>query len=148
MGNAELVPTGDYESRAAERIEAGDVVWIAGEWQTVEAAGAWPTGRPDDPRGDAGPMVELTTEPHSEGHTFDPRLTLYVATGEVGSRPKGEAFVLRIEIGNAAMSDAADVADALARVASMVGETGSWEGSISDYNGNTVGSYRLSDEVG
>lgn len=133
----EQIPTGDYESRRAKHIEAGDRVFIDGSWQEIEAAGEWP----------GSGSVEVTTEPHSEGHVFEPNQLVPVAVGEVGSRPKGEAFTLRIEIGNAAMSDAGDVADALARVASMVGETGSWEGSISDYNGNTVGSYLLGDDV-
>lgn len=137
--STEQIPTGEHEDRKVRDIRAGDRVFIDGEWREVEAGGSWP----ESPN-----VVELTTEPHSEGFTFNPSVSLPVATGEVGARPKGEAFVLRIELGNAAMSDAADVADALARVASMVGETGSWEGSISDYNGNTVGTYRLSDEVG
>lgn len=54
----ELVPTGEYEDRHAEAIEAGDRVFIDGKWQTVEAAGAWPTGKPN-------PKVEITTEPDS-----------------------------------------------------------------------------------
>lgn len=134
----EQIPTGEFEDRKVRDIRAGDRVFIDGEWREVEAGGSWP----ESPN-----TVELTTEPHSEGFVFEPSRSLPVAVGEVGSRPKGEAFTLRIELGNAAMCDAADVADALARVASMVGETGSWEGTISDYNGNSVGSYLLGDEV-
>lgn len=111
----------------------GDRVFLDGRWQTVEAAGSWP----------GSPNVELTTKPYSEGQMFRPHFELPVAVGEVDSRPKGEAFTLQIELGNEAMSTAADVADALARCAAMVGETGAWEGNIADGNGNTVGSYRL-----
>lgn len=63
------------------------------------------------------------------------------------ARPKGETFTLSIELGNEAMSTAADVADALARASAMVAETGSWEGSITDENGNTVGRYLLEGAV-
>lgn len=139
--STELIPTGDYEDRHAEAIEAGDRVFIEGKWQTVEAAGQWPSSAPGEP------MVEVTTEPYGEGFVFGPRDSVPVAVGEVDARPKGEAFTLRIELGNAAMSTAADVADALARVSAMVGETGSWEGPITDENGNTVGRYLLSDEA-
>lgn len=126
-------PTGEYEERRIDQIEAGDRVFIAGAWQTVEAIGSWPQSR----------NIELTTEPDSEGYVFRPAFRLPVAVGEVDARPKGEEFVLRIELGNEAMNTAADVADALVRAAAMVGETGSWEGSIADGNGNTVGRYLL-----
>lgn len=132
------IPTGDYEDRRVRDIRAGDRVFIDGEWRGVEAGGSWP----ESPN-----VVELTTEPHSEGFTFNPSVSLPVAVGEVDSRPEGEAFTLRIELGNAAMSTAADVADALARIAAEVGETGSWEGRIADGNGNTVGRYLLGEAV-
>lgn len=132
----EQIPTGDFENRKVRDINAGDRAFIDGGWREIEAGGSWP---------ESTNVVELTTEPYSEGFVFEPSRSLPVATGEVGSRLRGEAFTLRIELGNAAMSDAADVADALARVASMVGETGSWEGSIADGNGNAVGRYLLSD---
>lgn len=58
--------------------------------------------------------------------------------------PSG-TFTLTIELGNAGMASPQDVADALARVAAEVGETGRWEDLIRDENGNTVGRYLLSD---
>lgn len=133
---SETVPTGEYEDRDAEAIEAGDRVFIDGKWQTVEAAGASPTGQPN-------PKVEITTEPDSEGYVFEPRFSLPVAVGEVDARPKGEAFVLQIELGNAAMNTAADIAEAVGEASKRIAASGSWEGPIWDGNGNTVGSYRL-----
>jgi len=97
---------------------------------------------------EAEPGHALLIVPVSElsHYVFGPRASLPVAVGEVDARPKGEAFNLRIELGNEAMNTAANVADALARCAATVEETGSWEGTISDGNGNTVGHYLLSDE--
>jgi hypothetical protein len=52
-------------------------------------------------------------------------------------------FQLKIELGNAAMLDPADVADALEQVASKVRDYGFGAGNIRDVNGNRVGSYAL-----
>lgn len=49
-------------------------------------------------------------------------------------------FTLNINIGNAAMTDPYDIAQALRRTAERV-EHGYTEGPISDVNGNTVGEF-------
>lgn len=51
-------------------------------------------------------------------------------------------FVLRIQLGNAAMQDAVDVADAFTGVIVAL-ERGTIAASISDRNGNTVGAWGL-----
>lgn len=55
---------------------------------------------------------------------------------------KFPTFVLKIELGNAAMNDHVDVANALKKVAIKVG-TGHDYGKIVDYNGNTVGEFEF-----
>jgi len=50
-------------------------------------------------------------------------------------------FTLKIELGNAAMSSEADIAEALAQIAGRV-SAGETIGEIRDANGNTVGEYR------
>ena len=56
-----------------------------------------------------------------------------------------ERFNLTIDLGNDEMATPGAVADALVAAAEEITKTGSWEGAIKDLNGNTVGSYRLSD---
>lgn len=57
-------------------------------------------------------------------------------------------FTLKIELGNEAMSNAADVARALRRVAGRMDE-GASDGRIMDPNGNAVGVFSLErDRVG
>lgn len=51
-------------------------------------------------------------------------------------------FTLTIEMGNAAMQDHADVADVLRELAERL-EAGELNGSVRDYNGNTVGRFAL-----
>jgi hypothetical protein len=51
-----------------------------------------------------------------------------------------DQFTLRIELGNAAMQLAGDVAEALRRVADDV-EAGETSGVVMDANGNTVGGW-------
>lgn len=55
-----------------------------------------------------------------------------------------DEFKLRIRLGNAAMMNGADVADALRRVADVVQDSGDDSAGIRDLNGNTVGSWDLS----
>lgn len=57
-----------------------------------------------------------------------------------------ETFTLTIEMGNAAMNTPQNVADALLRAANKINEYGSWEGVVSDGNGNLVGRYTLAVE--
>lgn len=53
-------------------------------------------------------------------------------------------FELRIELGNEEMQTDADLADALSNVIDRL-DRGLLNGSISDVNGNTVGSYKVSE---
>jgi hypothetical protein len=53
-----------------------------------------------------------------------------------------DSFSLRIDLGNDAMQENEDVADALAGVATDVG-AGQMEGIIRDVNGNTVGRWQF-----
>lgn len=64
-----MKPTEDHVMRKVRDIGRGDRVWIDDEWRTVEAGGSWP----ESPN-----TVELTTEPHSEGFTFNPSVSLPV----------------------------------------------------------------------
>ena len=137
MNNHPNVPTGEFEERHAEAIEAGDRAWINGRWQVVEAVGAWPTGSSEQPK------VEVTTEPYSDGYVFEAREPLLVAVGDFGERPKGEAFEVHIEFGSPGVRSAENISDLLTEVARHVEEEGMWEGSIFDDNGNAVGSYKL-----
>jgi len=56
-------------------------------------------------------------------------------------------FTVAIELGNDAMQEPNEVADALYRVARKLENDGNWayvdEGTIRDINGNTVGSWKL-----
>lgn len=52
-------------------------------------------------------------------------------------------FILKIELGNDAMQNQADVAHALMTVATKIRKTGSIEGAIFDDNGNKVGTYQV-----
>ncbi len=52
-----------------------------------------------------------------------------------------DKFQVEIELGNAAMDSASDIADALADIANKVAE-GNFDGPIIDLNGNSVGFYR------
>lgn len=53
-----------------------------------------------------------------------------------------DAFTVKIELGNGAMSNCIDVANALRDVANKV-ERGQFMGKIKDINGNTVGSWSI-----
>jgi hypothetical protein len=50
-------------------------------------------------------------------------------------------FTLRIDLGNDAMREPEDIADALRRVAQMIENSHGAGGSIMDNNGNTVGKF-------
>lgn len=53
-------------------------------------------------------------------------------------------FTLTIELGNDAMKSPEDIADALRKAASHI-QAGYGNGSVRDLNGNTVGSYDITD---
>lgn len=53
-----------------------------------------------------------------------------------------ETFALELELGNAAMREPWDVAQALRRVADAV-ENGAGAGRVGDVNGNTVGTWTV-----
>jgi hypothetical protein len=53
------------------------------------------------------------------------------------------SFTARIELGNNAMQNAEDVADALLRLAGEIRHANRTDGAIADLNGNTVGRWRL-----
>jgi hypothetical protein len=50
-------------------------------------------------------------------------------------------FTLKINLGNAAMMDPADVAAALEETAAKLRDEGFEDGKVRDLNGNTVGEY-------
>jgi hypothetical protein len=52
-------------------------------------------------------------------------------------------FKLKIKLGNAAMMDPADVAEALEETARKLRDEGFEDGNIRDVNGNTVGDWKV-----
>lgn len=52
-------------------------------------------------------------------------------------------FKLKIKLGNAAMTDPADVAAALEETAAKLRDEGFEDGNIRDINGNTVGDWKV-----